>query len=187
MYIDRNREAYREDSLRPGDIVGTFHVNTSEISYIVMRQLFLLLGGYHCFHAGVVVRYKNRLYILHGNPKGALIGSRKGKPYADQIETMRTFSKWDICLEPLECFIAAEKENNSILTVIRTGKDLEYHAESVQSIQGGDSMLSNCCFLLGKYLDREGVCTNSLYVHDALCYTPTYFLNYFGNLREIQL
>ncbi len=187
MYIPRNIEKYKEGSIKAGDIVGTFKTITPNPIYVLFRQFILLCGGYHSFHVGVVVEHQNKLYLLHGNPTGALIKSREGISRVEKIKTLRTFKSWDICLEPLESFLSAEKKEGSILSIIPTNRHLVYNDSSVQAITIDDSILTNCSCLLGKYLEKEGLCENNTFIHDSAHYTPNYFSNRFGNLRELRL
>jgi len=185
MYIPRKLETYKEGMIHPGHIVSTFPRIDSDFSLYLARQSLTLMNGYSYFHTGIIVNYNNQDYILHYNP-GDLLEQRKLGSYNSFIRLVYTRRGWYLYLEPLLSFLEAQKQLDSFLSIVDTGKYLLYDEDTVNNIQVGNE-IQHCCWFVGKYLEQLGLCQNKSLYPDFIYYTPEYYASHFGNFRELKL
>jgi len=185
MYIPRPIEGYKQDVVKPGNVVSTFRYLTNDPHYLFLRFSLIGIHGYAYMHTAIAVEYKGRTYML--NTALSDMG-RSTNSYRDQIETVATMGKWMWFLEPLEAFLEDETLSSTYLNIMDTGRHITYDPEIVSSVSLSESNNTrHCAYLAAKYLDEIGLCRNSSAIPDFLYYTPEYFARTFPQTKQLQL
>jgi hypothetical protein len=153
-------------------------------SLIATRLLYTTLFGDLFFHTALVVNYDDQRYVFHSIPDGADINDRVSYP---GVKIIGQKNNWNFIIEPLDTFLAVENGYNSIIKIASSGILIDYKEEIMNTLLHTDIKVYNCSYIIGKYLELEGVMKNKSILPDVLYYFPRCFSDSFGNDKYFKL
>lgn len=183
-FHERIEQFVDTSTIKVGDVISTHQYLLHEKNTLMLRLAYTALTGDLFFHTVLVVNYNNQKYVIHAN-------WHKIEQLRSNLSEIQNVGQQDsmfILLEPLESFLKAEKQQNSIIRITSSGKSIDFSQDTVDVIlKRPIGIPTNCCCFVGRYLENYGILKNRSALSDSIYFLPKYFPSQFGNVRYFKL
>lgn len=141
--------------IKSGDLVQVF---SSEDTTRLIKAVNLVrfIEGFNCVHTALVITYNGQPYVQNTYENSYFHDRMKTYSDSSRIKVLGSRKGWTFYLEPIDCFLEAEKHRKSNVTVHRCDKEMHFCEKSTTLMMDKAETIGHCCSHLGVLLAALG-------------------------------